>query len=147
MAGLTGATVQGADSITQSEAQTFVKSFYRAIEESDLDKVMDHFDETVDYYSYGKKDKAFIADVLTNYFESFPLRFFSVGEIKFQPGSIANRVSVAFNISFSLRSRAEEDASIGRSQVNWDLIKRDGALKIVRFTGTSVENTSPAAPK
>jgi hypothetical protein len=133
--------------ITQAEAETFVKSFYRDIEEGDLDKVMAHFDETVDYYTYGSKDKAFVADQIRQYFESIPVRFFSVGDIKLRASSAANRVSVAFKISFSIRSRAQESASIGQSQVDWDLVKQGGVLKIVRFTGTSVADASQTAPK
>jgi len=51
-------------SITQAEAENFVRSFYRDLEEDDLDKVMAHFDETVEYYNYGAKDRAFVANDL-----------------------------------------------------------------------------------
>jgi hypothetical protein len=45
------------------------------------------------------------------------------------------------------RNAAQGTASTGRSQVEWDLVKRKGALKIVRFTGTSTADTSQTAPK
>ena len=129
-------------SATKGDAESFVKSFYHDMEQDDLEKVMAYFDEKVDYYTSGRKDKAFIADQLRQYFTSFPVRSFSVGDGKAQ-ASKAGVVSVTFEIRYTLRSTAQGAASTGRSHVEWDLAKRNGALKIVRFTGTSTPDATP----
>ena len=72
-------------SITQAEAENFVRSFYHDLEEDDLDKVMAHFDQTVEYYNFGAKDRPFITNDLQQYCAYFPSRSFSVGEVKLTP--------------------------------------------------------------
>src|ERR1700686_3061115 len=126
----------------QSQAESFVRSFYHDMEQDDLAKVMAYFGETVDYYTYGRKDKAFISDQLRQYFATFPIRSFSVGEGKAQ-ASKAGAMSVTFEVRYSLRNTAQGTASTGRSQVEWDLVKRGGVIKIVRFTGTSTPDSTP----
>jgi hypothetical protein len=119
------------------------KAFYRDMEQDNLDKLLARFDDTVDYYTYGRKDKAFIFDQLRQYFAAFPIRSFSVGEGKAQASPSAGIVSVTFEVRYSLRNTAQGAASTGRSHVEWDLVKRNGVFKIVRFTGTS----SPDVPQ
>ena len=133
--------------ITQSEAESFARSVYRDMGQNDPGKVLAYFDKTVDYYSFGPKDKAFIAEQLKTYFASFPIRLFSVGQVKVQPSPTAGKMSVSLEVLYTLRPRSSGAASTGRSEVEWDLIKRDGAPRIVRFTGTSYPNpTAPASP-
>jgi hypothetical protein len=130
--------------ITQSEAEIFVKSVYHDIEQNDVEKMLGYFDETVDYYAYGRKDKAFIADQLRQYFAALPIRSFSVGEVRLQASADAGSVPVTFEVRYSLGTPGQSGASTGRSHVEWVLVKRDAALKIVRFTGTSYPDASPA---
>jgi hypothetical protein len=132
--------------VTQGEAESFIRSFYRDIEQNDVDKMLAYFDETVDYYAYGRKDKAFIADQLRQYFAALPIRSFSVGEVRLQASSTASNMSVTFEVRYSLRNPGQGTTSTGRSHVDWDLVKRDDSLKIVRFTGTSYPDASPAVP-
>lgn len=129
-------------STAKGDAEDFVKSFYHDMEQDDLEKVMGYFDEKVDYYTYGRKDKPFIADQLRQYFVTFPVRSFSVGDGKAQPAK-GGAISAIFDIRYTLRNSANGAASTGRSHVEWDIVKRSGALKIVRFTGTS----TPDAPQ
>jgi hypothetical protein len=130
--------------ITQSEAESFIRSVYHDIEQNDVEKMLGYFDETVDYYAYGRKDKAFIADQLRQYFAALPVRSFSVGEVRRQDASDAGSVPVTFEVRYSLGTPGQPGASAGRSRVEWVLVKRDSMLKIVRFTGTSYPDTSPA---
>jgi hypothetical protein len=133
--------------ITQSEAEGFAKTVYHDMGQNDVSKVLGYFDKTVDYYSFGPKDKAFIAEQLKTYFASFPVRLFSVGQVKVQASRTAGKMSVSLEVLYTLRPGSNGAASTGRSEVEWDLVKRDGALKIVRFTGTSYPNpTAPASP-
>ncbi|PYI94302.1 MAG: hypothetical protein DME97_02255 [Verrucomicrobia bacterium] len=129
----------------QAEVESFIKSVYRDMEQDDPDKVLRSFDAKVDYYSYGPKEKAFIAEQLRQYFAAFPIRSFSVGEVTLQaPPSNSRKVSVTFDVRYSLKDASKGATSTGRSHVEWDLIKPDKVIKIVRFTGTSYPD--PAAP-
>lgn len=121
----------------QAEVETFIKSVYRDMEQDDPGKVLKSFDDTVDYYSYGPKDKAFIAEQLRQYFASFPTRSFSVGTVALQaPTSKSRKATATFDVRYSLKDAAGT-TSTGRSHVEWDLVKPDKAIKIARFTGTS----------
>jgi hypothetical protein len=127
----------------QAEVESFIKSVYRDMEQNDPGKVLASFAETVDYYSYGPKDKAFIAEQLRQYFAAFPTRSFSVGEVTLQaPPSTSRKVSATFDVRYSLKDASKGTTSTGRSHVEWDLVKPDKVIKIVRFTGTS----NPDAP-
>jgi hypothetical protein len=128
---------------TQGEAESFVRSFYHDMEQNDRGKVVAHFDETTDYYTYGRKDKAFIAEQLRQYFASFPIRSFSVGEVKLQASPTSSNMSVTFEVRYSLRNSSNGTTSTGRSHVDWDLVRRGKVPKIVRFTGTSYPDASP----
>jgi hypothetical protein len=126
----------------QAEVESFIKSVYRDMEQDDPDKVLRSFDDTVDYYSYGPKEKAFIAEQLRQYFATFPTRSFSVGEVTLPAlPSKSRKVTAAFDVRYSLKDAAGT-MSTGHSHVEWDLVKPDKVIKIVRFTGTS----SPDAP-
>ena len=136
-----GAAASG--SITQAEAESFVSSFYRDLEGDDLDKVMAHFDQTVEYYSSGPKERAFIANELGQYCAYYPVRSLSIAAVKLKPSPKPDRVTVNFDLRSFLRNPDQDATMSGRAHVEWDLIKRDGALKITRFAGTAA--TGPAA--
>jgi hypothetical protein len=128
----------------QAEVESFIKSVYRDMEQDDPGKVLASFDGTVDYYSYGPKDKAFIAEQLRQYFAAFPTRSFSVGEVTLQaPPSKSRKVTATFDVRYSLKDASTGTTSTGRSHVEWDLVKPDKIIKIVRFTGTSSPDASP----
>jgi hypothetical protein len=131
--------------VTQSEAENFIKGFYHDIEKDDVNKVVAYFDDTVEYYAYGRREKAFIADQLRQYFAGLPVRSFSVGEIKLQDSSAPDRTSVRFNVRYALRTAGQGTPSAGRSEVEWDLTKRQDSLKITRFNGTSYPDAAAVA--
>jgi hypothetical protein len=131
---------QAADRLAtiQTEVESFIKSVYRDMEQDEPGKVLASFAETVDYYSYGPKDKAFIAEQLRQYFAAYPTRSFSVGEVTLQaPPSGSRKVSATFDVRYSIKDASTGTTSTGRSHVEWDLVKPDKVIKIVRFTGTS----------
>jgi hypothetical protein len=130
------------DPITQAEAESFVRSFYHALEGDDFDKVIAHFDKTVAYYS-STKNRDYVASDLGKYCTSYPTRSFTIGEIKVTPSPNSGGVSVKFDIRFFIRSPERDITRYGRTHVEWDLAKRDGALKIIRFDGSAAKE--PAA--
>jgi hypothetical protein len=117
-------------------AEGFIKSLYHDMEQDDVDKVLAYFDETVDYYAYGPKSKAFIGEKLLQYFATFPIRSFSVSEVKFQASS-RNKASATCEVRYSLQNSPQGPTSTGRSHVEFELVKRNGVPKITRFAGTS----------
>ena len=130
-------------SITQAEAENFIGSFYRDMERDDLDKMMAHFDRTVQWYDAGPKDQAFVAGELQQYCAGYPSRSFSIGGVTLKPLPGSDGVTVNFDIRFFLRNPARDANRSGRSHVEWDLAKRDGTVKITRFAGAVA--TEPAA--
>jgi hypothetical protein len=130
-------------SITQAEAESFVRAFYHDLEGDNLDKVMAHFDETVQYYNVGAKERSYVASDLGKYCVSYPSRSFSIGEITLKPATNSDGVTVKFDLRFFIRSPERDITRSGRSHVDFDLAKRDGTLRITRFDGSAA--TEPAA--
>ena len=130
-------------SITQAEAETFIKSFYGAMELGDLDRIMTHFDQKVEYYDSGLKGQDYIANELAQYCSAFPSRSFSIGGVKLKPLPNSENVTVNFDLRFFLRNPEQDTNKSGRSHVEWDLVKSDGKIRIIRFAGSLV--TEPAA--
>lgn len=124
--------------VTQADAEDFVRSFYRDLEGDDLDKVMAHFDRTVQYYASGPKERAFIAKVIRQLFAAYPSRTFSATAVKLKPLATPDRVTVNFDLRSFLRSAERDATTSARAEVEWDLVKRDGACQITRFTATPV---------
>ena len=129
--------------ITQEEAEKFVSSFYHDLEEDDLDRVMIHFDESVEYYSFGKKPRDYIEADIAQYFNLYPSRSLSVSAVKLKAATAPDRVTVNFDLHSFLRNPDRDVTHSGHSHMEWDLVKRDGAVKIVRYAGTSA--TGPTA--
>jgi len=121
-------------------AEGFIKSLYHDMEQDDVAKVLGYFDETVDYYAYGPKDKAFIGEQLRQYFATFPVRSFSVSDVKFQPSS-RTKASATCEVRYSLQNSAQGTTGTGRSHVELELVKRNGIPKITRFAGTSTPDS------
>ena len=137
-----------AAAITPEEAEKFVNDFYGDLAGDDLAKVMAHFDDTVEYYTSGKKERDFIANEFGQYFTFYPVRSFSVSAFKLKPSSTPDRVTVNFDLRSFLRNPDSDRTSSGRAHVDWDLVKRDGVLKIARFAGTAADTSpSPSPPK
>lgn len=139
-------TLAAAPSITQEEAEKFVSSFYRDLESDDLDKVMTYFDEPVEYYTFGKKDRAFVGSELARYFVLYPSRSLSIGALTLKPSAASDRVTVSFDLYSLLRNPDRDATSTDHAHMEWDLAKRDGTLKIVRFTGASAQRSPAASP-
>jgi hypothetical protein len=131
--------VAASASITQTEAESAIKSFYHDMERDDLDKIMAHFDQTVQWYDAGPKDQAFIAETLQQYCGDYPSRSFSIGAVRLKPLPGSDGVTVNFDIRFFLRNPARDENRSGRSHVEWDLVKRDSTVRITRFSGTEAK--------
>lgn len=129
--------------VSAEEAERYVKEFNREMERGDLPSTTAQLDDTVDYYAFGPKDKAFVAEQLRQYFALVPVRAFVVGEIKLQPGPKPTVVTVIFDTRYSVRD-ALGTLSTGHTRSEWDLVQRPDGLKIARINWMAYPDATPS---
>ena len=129
--------------VSTEEAERFVREFNRDMERGDLPSTAAMLDDTVDYYSFGPKDKAFVAEQLKQYFALVPVRSFVVGDVKVQPGTKPASVTVIFDTRYSVRD-ALGTLSTGRTRTEWDLVRRPDGLKIARTNWMTYPDATPS---
>jgi TIR domain-containing protein len=128
--------------VSAEEAERYVKEFNRHMERGDLQSTTALLDDTVDYYAFGPKDKAFVAEQLRLYFAAVPVRAFVVGDVKVQPGPKPTVVTVIFDTRYSVRD-VLGTLSTGRTRTEWDLVRRPDGLKIARTNWMTYPDASP----
>jgi hypothetical protein len=135
----------GSSLLTAEEAAVYVKEVNRDMERGDLKAMLGHLDDTVDYYAFGPKDKAFIGELTRQYFAVVPVRTFVVGEIKVQPGPRPNVTTVIFDTRYSVRDALGAPAS-GHTRTEWDVVRHSDGLKIVRTNWITYPDATPSPP-
>jgi hypothetical protein len=140
---LSVAPLSTSEVVSAEEAERYVKEFNRDMERGDLPGTTAQLDDTVDYYAFGPKDKAFVAEQLRQYFALVPVRAFVVGEINLQPGPKPTVVTVIFDTRYSVRD-ALGTLSTGRTRTEWDLVRRPDGLKIARINWMAYPDATPA---
>ena len=128
--------------LTTEEADAYVKAFNLDMERGDVNATMAYMDDTVNYYVFGLKNKAFITDQLRQYYAAYPVRAFVVGEVKVQPGPKPSVATVVFESRYSVRDALGNSAS-GRTHSEWDVVRRSEGLKIIRTNWISYPDTTP----
>lgn len=126
-----------------AEAELYVKEFYRDMERGDLNKTISYLDDTVDYYAFGPKDKAFVGDQLRQYFAALPGRTFVVSDVKVQNSSKPGISTVLFDVRYSVRDLLGV-LSTGHTRTEWDVTKRSNGLKIVRSNWMVYPDATPS---
>jgi len=129
--------------LTTEEAELYVKQFNRDMERGDLKATMAYLDDTVDYYAFGPKDKAFIAEQMRQYFAFVPVRVFAVGEVKVQPGPKPTVATLIFDTRYSVRDGLGT-LSTGRTRTEWDVVRRGDGLKIIRTNWITYPDSAPS---
>jgi len=129
--------------VSTEEAERYVREFNRDMERGDLPSTTALLDDTVDYYSFGPKEKAFVAEQLKQYFALVPVRSFVVGDVKVQPGPKRATVTVIFDTRYSVRDTLGT-LSTGRTRTEWDLVRRPDGLKIARTNWMTYPDASPS---
>jgi TIR domain-containing protein len=129
--------------VSTEEAERYVKEFNRDMERGDLQSTTAMLDDTVDYYAFGPKDKAFVAEQLKQYFAIVPVRAFVVGDVKVQPGPKPTVVTVTFDTRYSVRDTLGT-LSTGRTRTEWDLVRRPDGLKIARTNWMTYPDATPS---
>jgi hypothetical protein len=129
--------------VRTEEAERYVREFNRDMERGDLPSTTAMLDDTVDYYSFGPKEKAFVAEQLKQYFALVPVRSFVVGDVKVQPGPKPTTITVIFDTRYSVRDTLGT-LSTGRTRTEWDLVRRPDGLKIARTNWMTYPDASPS---
>jgi len=129
--------------VSTAEAERYATAFYREMERGDLNKAASYLDETVDYYAFGPKDKAFIAEQMRQFLAAIPVRTFVVGDVKVQDSSKPLTATVIFDVRYSARD-VFGNPGTGHTRVEWDLAKRGDSLKIVRSNWMTYPDASPS---
>jgi len=129
--------------VSAEEAERYVKEFNRDMERGDLKSTAALLDDTVDYYAFGPKDKAFVAEQLRQYFALVPVRAFVVGDVKVQPGPKPTIATVIFDTRYAVRDGLGT-LSTGRTRTEWDLVRRSDGLKIARTNWITYPDPSPS---
>jgi hypothetical protein len=129
--------------VSTEEAERYVKEFNRDMERGDLPSTTAMLDDTVDYYAFGPKDKAFVADQMHQYFALVPVRTFVVSDVKVQPGPKPTVATVIFDTRYSVRD-ALGNLSTGRTRTEWDLVRRPDGLKIARTNWMTYPDSTPS---
>jgi hypothetical protein len=129
--------------VSAAEAERYAKAFYREMERGDVSKAALYLDETVDYYSFGPKDKAFVTEQMRQFLAALPMRSFDVNDVKVQDSSKPMIATVIFDVRYSARD-VYGNSGTGHTRVEWDLAKRADGLKIVRSNWMTYPDASPS---
>ena len=128
--------------LSQAEADVFVKEFNRQMEQGDLQGTAASLDETVEYYSFGPKSKAFVSEQMRLYFAAVPVRFFVVSNVKVKTGPKPTIATITFETRYAARDFAGTPAS-GLTRTEWDVVRRSDGLKIVRTNWITYPDAIP----
>jgi TIR domain len=129
--------------LSTAEAEVYAKEFYRDMERGDLNKTIAYLDDTVDYYSFGPKDKAFIGEQTRQFLALLPVRTFVVSDVTVQNSSKPSVATMIFDVRYSARDILGV-ASSGHTRVEWDVTRRSDGLKIVRSNWMTYPDATPA---
>lgn len=129
--------------LTTEEAERLVRQFNRDMERGDLNATMAYLDDTVDYYSFGPKDKIFITEQVRQYFAAVPVRTFVVGDVKVQPGPKPTVATVIFETRYSVRD-ISGTLNTGRTRTEWDVVRKSDDLKVVHTNWITYPDASPS---
>lgn len=129
--------------VSAAEAERYAKAFYREMERGDVTKAASYLDETVDYYVFGPKDKAFVTEQMRQFIAALSMRSFEVGDVKVQDSSKPMIATVIFDVRYSARDVIGNNGT-GHTRVEWDLAKRADGLKIVRSNWMTYPDPSPS---
>lgn len=129
--------------VSATDAEQYARAFYREMERGDVSKAASYLDETVDYYVFGPRDKAFVTEQMRQFLAALSLRSFEVGDVKVQDSSKPMIATVIFDVRYSARDVFGNNGT-GHTRVEWDLAKRADGLKIVRSNWMTYPDPSPS---
>jgi hypothetical protein len=131
--------------ISDEEVRNFVTSFYRAEERGDVDYMLSQF---VDSFKWGpeQRDKASHRNELNKLLKRWPVRSFTVGDIRIVHSAIPDEVTAYFDARFVYRDPASGRSDSGQVSNEWVISKTSGALKIVSRKPTAHRDLPTPSP-
>jgi hypothetical protein len=133
--------------ISQNEAETFISSFYHILEGNNPNDLLSYYDDTVDFFGYGRQNKSFIANDYQKYFGASPVRSYSIGDIQLYNSATQNTATASFDIHYRVENPAAYKHKTGRAHEQWVLVKSNGFLKIIDIKETIYPDSSVAIPQ
>jgi hypothetical protein len=116
--------------ITDQEVRNFVTSFFLAEERGDIDYMLSQY---IDSFKWGpQQDKAARRVYLNDFIKKWPVRSFSVGDIRVVHSDVPDMVTAYFEYQSSYRDPASGRNDSGPHDQEWVISKTSGALKIVQ---------------
>jgi TIR domain len=128
--------------VEADEVERYINAFYRDLERGDLSRIGSYLDDSVDYYSFGQKDKAFITEYTRQFLAVLPSRTFVVSAVKVQDSSKPMVATITFDVRYSARD-VLGNPNTGHTRVEWDVTRRQGQLKIIRTNWMTYPDPSP----
>jgi len=131
-----------ANMISDEEVRNFVTSFYRAEERGDVDYMLSQY---VDSFRWGPQqgDKASHRNELNELLKRWPVRSFTVGDIRIAHSAIPDIATAYFDARFVYRDPASGRSDSGQVSNEWGISKTAGAL-IIASRKTILHRDSPA---
>jgi TIR domain len=134
--------------VTDEEVRAFVIGYYRAFERKDMQAMLAHYDDMVDFHTDGRRDQNFLRNEFMTYFQRWPVASFNVGDIRVVHSSAQNTVTAYFGIRFDVRDTTARRKKQGRATEQWTITKSFGALKIISeketvYSGTPYQRGRP----
>jgi hypothetical protein len=132
-----------ANMIDDEEVRNFVTSIFRAEERGDIEYMLSQY---VDSFKWGpeRRDKASRRNELNERLKRWPLRSFTVNDIRVVHSDIPDKVTAHFEVRFLYRDPASGQSDSGHFSNEWVISKTSGALKI--FSAKSIGHRDTPAP-
>jgi len=108
--------------------RNFVTSFFLAEERGDIDYMLSQYG---DAFRWGPgRDKAARRNELNEFLKQWPVRSYTIGDIRVVPSDVPDIVTAYFEYRFFFRDPASGRSDSGRPSQEWVISKTSGALKI-----------------
>jgi len=120
-----------ANVINDEEVRNLVTSNFRAEERGDFDYLISQYDDS---FTWGaqRRDKAWYRNRLNAVSKEWPVKSFTVGDIRVEHSFITDALVTAyFDYRFSYRNPASGRSNSGHASAEWGISKTSGALRIV----------------
>jgi ribosomal protein L40E len=115
--------------LTLAKALSFIKEYYTALRERDIEKLLGYYAEIVDYYGKGRVTGDFIRKDKSLFFRKWTtIENSVVGELKLVPEG-NNIYTIQFDTAFMVQNSSKSIS--GNADNTWRLLKTASGLKII----------------
>ena len=134
-----------ANKIDDEEVRNFVTAIFHAEERGDIEYMLSQYGDSFRWGSE-RSDKASRRNQLNEFFKQWPVRSFTLGDIRVVHSDIPDRVTAYLEYQFSYSDPASGRSDSGRPSQEWVISKNSGALKIVSRKPAAHRDASTPLP-